>query len=296
MQPLTDTQPSTVSRWIASLRSTATLLGPSARFLTTTAAHTYAYSVAANLVLAFYPFVLLLLWLAHHALQARAVLVVYQLVRVYLPTGQALFATDLYALSHARGAQVFSFFMLAITSSGVFLPLEVALNEIWGFRQNRGYLANQLVSLGLVGACGGLLYTAVQLAFMVHPSLWGRVLDSQTWTWDQAVVVNLFSWPALIVCYFLVYWLLPHGKVPAAQVFPAAIYTGTLTEIFKVVFRLVLPLLDFPAVYGRLTLAVTLLIWGYCLALLLLFGASLSQRGVVRLPRFRRRSGEGAGA
>ena len=39
--------------------------------------------------------------------------------------------------------------MLLITSTGVFLPLEVALNDVWGVKEKRNYLQNQLVSLGL---------------------------------------------------------------------------------------------------------------------------------------------------
>ena len=53
--------------------------------------------------------------------------------------------------------------MLLITSTGIFLPLEVALNRVWGFRNNRSYLGNQLISLGLVFACGSLALLSVGL-------------------------------------------------------------------------------------------------------------------------------------
>src|SRR5208282_2502254 len=49
-------------------------------------------------------------------------------------------------------AQIFSLVMLLISSTGIFLPLEVALNRVWGFRNNRSYFGNQLISLGLVFA------------------------------------------------------------------------------------------------------------------------------------------------
>jgi hypothetical protein len=45
------------------LRETGTLLGPSARLLTTTEAHTYAYSVSANFLLASLPFFFVLGWI-----------------------------------------------------------------------------------------------------------------------------------------------------------------------------------------------------------------------------------------
>ena len=44
--------------------------------------------------------------------------------------------------------------MLLISSTGVFLPLEVALNQVWGVERNRSYVMNQLVSLEVAGLIG----------------------------------------------------------------------------------------------------------------------------------------------
>ena len=57
--------------------------------------------------------------------------------------------------------QLFSVFMLLVTSTGVFLPLEVALNEVWGVKKHRNYLENQVVSLGLAAAVGILVLSSV---------------------------------------------------------------------------------------------------------------------------------------
>ena len=66
------------------------------------------------------------------------------LLRDYLPTGQEFVIRNLNALvaSHHR-AQVFSLVMLLISSTGIFMPLEVALNRVWGFPNNRSYFGNQ---------------------------------------------------------------------------------------------------------------------------------------------------------
>jgi membrane protein len=83
--------------------------------------------------------------------------VVVELLRDNLPAGQEFVIRNLTALVDARQrAQIFSLVILLITSTGVFLPLEVALNRIWGFRNNRSYLGNQLISLGLAFSCGSL--------------------------------------------------------------------------------------------------------------------------------------------
>jgi membrane protein len=270
------------------LRDTARLLGPSALLLTTTEAHTYAYSVSANFLLASLPFLFLLLWVAQHLLPSLTTqhAIIAQLVGNYLPAGQDRLFADASLLASRRTVQIFSLVMLAISSSGVFLPLEVALNSIWGFKQNRSYVANAAVSLALVFACGFIAYASVVLASLaaavlawLFPVAWAPAVH-----FLSGAFLALCSFPAAVAVFFLIYWKLPNGKVSAAQVFPAALYTGLIAEIFKSVFPLLLPWLDFPAVYASLAVPVTLIVWGYCGALLLLFGASLSARGVARLP------------
>lgn len=270
------------------LRDTARLIAPSARLLTTTEVHTFAYSVSANFLLAALPFLFLMIWAAHTLLPTLTTqhAVIAQLVGNYFPAGQQRLMADATRLADRRTVQIFSFVMLAISSSGVFLPLEVALNSIWGFHHNRGYLGNQLVSLALVLACGIIAYASIVLASlgaaiagMALPASWTGVVATLT-----SASLTLFSVPAAIAVFFLIYWKLPNGPVRAAQVFPAALYTGLLAEVFKTVFPWVLPYLNFSSVYSSLALPVILLVWGYCGALLLLFGASLSARGVARLP------------
>ncbi len=271
------------------IRETSRLLGPSARFLTTTEAHTYAYSVAANILLAFLPFILMLVWLAQLAPGLPGINVINQAIQIYLPAGQSVIIRDVARSANHHGSQLFSIFMLAVSSSGVFLPLEVALNGIWGFKKNRSYIGNQLTSLGLVAGCGAVAFLSVELASLSREIIFSVLPHGWTWLPEllSFMALKLFALPAAIISFFIIYWLLPNGKVPAAQVFPAAFYTGILAEIFKTVFRWVLPLLDFRSVYASLTLAVTLVMWGFGGALLLLFGASLSARGVLRMPSAR---------
>ena len=67
-------------------------------------------------------------------------------------------------LAHPRkGAQLFSLVMLLITSTGIFLPLEVALNRVWEVTENRSYLHNQLISLALAFFVGVLALSSVAI-------------------------------------------------------------------------------------------------------------------------------------
>jgi uncharacterized BrkB/YihY/UPF0761 family membrane protein len=90
---------------------------------------------------------------------------------------------------------------------------------------------------------------------------------------------------ASICIFFVIYWVLPNGKVPARAVLPAAMITGVLFEVLKNVYVLVLPLLDFQEVYGPFYISITLIFWAFLSGLLLLGGAYLSaaehQQGLV---------------
>ena len=267
---------------------TGTLVRPSAKYLTTCEAHTYAYSVAANAILALVPFLVLLITIAHLTRSGPAEQMIYQLVAEYLPAGGAELKADLYSLTRHHGVQVFSLIMLAISSSGVFLPFEVALNGVWGFPKNRSYMGNQLMSLALVASCAALAYAGVMFAAAAKAAL----VNPIPFAWLAAVmnflVMKLFAVPMTIISFWLVFWWVPNGRVPLVQVFAPAFYTGLLAEVLKIVFTLLLPLLDFQRAYGRIFwLPVTLLVWTYAGAMLLLFGASLSARGVLNMPRIR---------
>lgn|SRR5208282_483195 len=275
--------------WVL-VRETATLLGPSARFLTTCEAHTYAYSVAANAILALVPFLVLLITIAHLTQSLPAERMIYQLVAEYLPAGAVELKGDLVHLTSHRGVQVFSLIMLAITSSGVFLPFELALNGVWGFKKNRSYLGNQLVSLLLVASCAALAYVGVVFAAATKAALVDPIPFHWLYLILNFIVMKVFAVPLTILSFWLVFWWIPNGKVPLVQVFPAAFYTGLMAEVFKLVFVFILPLLDFQKAYGRVFwLPVTLLVWTFVGAMLLIFGASLSARGVIKMPNLRLR-------
>ena len=147
---------------------------------------------------------------------------------------------------------------------------------------------NQVVSLMLVASCAALAYAGVVFAAAIKAA----IVDPIPFLWLSAIlnfiVLKIIAIPITIVSFWLVFWWVPNGRVPMVQVFPAAFYTGLLAEVFKIVFSLVLPLLNFPKAYGHLFwVPVTLLVWSYAGAMLLLFGASLSASGVVNMPRIR---------
>ncbi|HWZ82948.1 MAG TPA: YihY/virulence factor BrkB family protein [Terriglobales bacterium] len=252
------------------------------QYLLRTEVHTFAFSVAANAILSFFPFVLVLLTLIRRVFHSRVMYdVVVSLLRDYVPAGQDFVIRNLNALVDARQrAQVFSLVMLLITSNGIFMPLEVALNRIWGFRNNRSYLGNQLISLGLTFASGSLALLSVW-ATAGNVTLLRSVLHSHgVWFVDLVSFISMkaFAMVASIAIFFLIYWLLPNGKVPARAVLPTAVLMGLLSEALKYIYIFALPWLNFSEVYGPFAISVSLMFWAFLSGMLLLTGAHLSAR------------------
>jgi membrane protein len=257
------------------------------KYLMRTEAHTFAFSVAANAILSFFPFVVLIMTLIRRVFHSKVMAdVVIQLLRDYLPAGQDFVIRSLNAIVNARHrVQAASLVILLVTSSGVFLPLEVALNRIWRFPKNRSYLGNQFISLGLAFASGVL--ALLSIALTAGPVAFMEFLLRGYGTGFVRVVgflmMKLFAIAASIAIFFLIYWLLPNGKVPARVVLPAAIIMGLLSEALKYAYILALPWLNFQEVYGPFAFSVSLMFWAFLSGLLLLAGANLSAEEHLRL-------------
>lgn len=252
------------------------------RYLLRTDVHTFAFSVAANSILSFFPFVVLLMTLTRRVFHSRVMSgVIVELLRDYLPAGQEFVIRNLNAMVNSRQrVQALSLIILLVTSSGVFMPLEVALNRIWGFANNRSYLGNQLISLGLALGCGVLALLSVamtagnvallELLLRGHGSAFVRLVGF--------VVMKLFAIAASVAIFFLIYWVLPNGKVAVRAVLPVAVITGLLSEALKYGYILALPWLNFSEVYGPFSLSVSMMFWAFLTGMLLLAGGNLSAR------------------
>jgi membrane protein len=251
------------------------------QYLARTEAHTFAFSVAANAILSFFPFMVLLMWLIRNVFHSPAMLnVVVDLLKDHLPTGQDFVIRNLtYLVKTRQRVKMASLVILLITSTGVFVPLEVAFNRIWGFAKNRSYLGNQIISLALAFACGILALASVALAAGNEMALTFMMRGNENIVFRAAtfVALKVCATLASIAIFFLIYWLLPNGKVKARTVVPAAVAMGVLWEVGKVLYIKALPWLGFQEVYGQaFSVSVTLMFWAFISGLMLLAGAHLS--------------------
>jgi YihY family inner membrane protein len=252
-----------------------------AHYMTKTEVHTYAFSVAAQVILSLFPFIVLLLTVAQRVFHStRMVDVVGEMMTNFLPNNQEFVMRNMrvLAFAHTR-TKVFSVVMLLVTATGVFLPLEVALNSVWGVRKNRNYLQNQVISLCLAAGVGVLAMASVALSAAQRAVMaflfWGHT-DNIVYSFLAGAFLKICAVLASIGLFFLIYWALPNRKVPARAVLPTAIVMGLLWETAKYLYMLALPHLDFRAVYGPFEVSVGLITWAFLSGLLLLGGAYVS--------------------
>lgn len=258
---------------------------PTLKYWVEVEVHVFAFSIAANVLLSFFPFLLVLMWFARtigwdSAEQA-----------VYFAIGD-VFGREIETLirhgidwipNRFKNFSYTSLLLLLFTANGIFEPLEVALNKCWGVTKNRSYFLNQLVSMGLIFACGSLALLSIVLGAFNVESLknTGGSAISQTLNWTNLLFFKLAAMPVTMLALFLVYWILPNTKVSWRRVVPIAIVVGFLLEGFKYLMKWVWPwfLRKVQIEYGPFYWAVIIVLMSFLAAMIVLAGAEWAARG-----------------
>lgn len=277
--------PSVVVR-ARSVKSFFQTLLPTLRFWMETEVHVYSFSIAANVLLSFFPFVMVMFVLCQSVFHwPAAVEAIKWTVNDYfpenfgIPFGQRL---EQSARLH-RGLSLLSLLFLFFTANGIFEPLEVALNRIWKIRVNRSYLKNQLVSFGLIFACGALVLCSTSITALNREFLEAMLGTGRTGAFATLFIFKLFAMPMTMLMLFLIYWLLPNGHVPARRLVPASILVGILLEVLKYINLLTWPWLKskLEREVGPFVHSSAIVLWAFFAAMLILAGAEWSARVVV---------------
>ena len=244
------------------------------RYWMQTEVHVYAFSVAANVLLSFFPFLIVMLSLSRRVFGEQAAVGAIDLaLRDYFPDalGQFLHRN----LPQTGPVAAISIVLLLFTANGIFEPLEVGLNRIWGISKNRSFFRNQIVSLGLIFSCGALALSSMLLTALNQQSLRGSASVVSVLFFKLAAV------PLAVLVLFLIYRYLPNGRTPLNRVIPAAIWVGLTLELLKYINTLVWPAFQRKLAYeyGVFQYSVTLIFLGFLASMLVLAGAEWAARG-----------------
>jgi membrane protein len=259
------------------VRATVAALTPTFRYWMQTEVHVFAFSAAANVLLAFFPFLIVMMSLTRLVFdRATTIAAIDTALRDFFPDAlQGFLRNNLPQRTHVEWI---SLLLLLFTANGIFEPLEVGLNHVWGVAKNRSFLRNQLVSLALIFTCGGLGLFSVMLTGLNHT---GAESMMGMGDWIPRLFFKLADVPITVIILFLIYYFLPNFRPPRNRVIAAAIVVGVLMEVLKGVNYLVWPWFfrKLTDEYGVFKYSVTLIFIGFVGTMLLLAGAEWAARG-----------------
>jgi membrane protein len=269
---------------VRSLRALWKSVRPTISFLMETQVHVFAFAVAANVLISFFPFLMVMILICRSVFHwEAAVNAIYFAVTDYFPsTFNATPMTTLldWAARRQHGVSWFALLLLLFTANGIFEPLEVALNRVWHVTRNRSFLRNQVLGLGLVFLCGALTLASVCVAAADLRFLQSSLVKSSLAGGLGFVSFKIVSLPLLMLMIFLIYWILPNRRIPIRRIIPAAVIVGVLLEVLKYV-----NVLTWPWLRAKLALetppfvqSISIILWAFCAAMLILAGAEWSAR------------------
>ena len=190
-----------------------------------------------------------------------------------IPFGRDTMAESVRSLTRlARGLEMVSFLLIVWGSSGIFIPMEMALNRAWGGRSPRAFWKSRLVALvmTIAGAFLALLSVALTVVARTYAKEWPTL---------ASLGVKLSALVLTWFLFFLIYRVIPDVPVGSRVAAQAALWAGGAWEAAKYAFVFNLGHTNLQAFYGPLAFAVSLVLWAYVSSLVLVFGALMAPVG-----------------
>jgi YihY family inner membrane protein len=269
--------------------------------LSTTETYVNASAIAFNVMLSFFSFAVLMGSFLINVLNwERAYETSFRLMMSMTPDVSRELFVSLDKVTRGPGgkATLISFALMIYSASGIFQPLEAALNRAWGFKERsfiKQYATYLLLAVGcvLIMMIPVFLGTLYDLAVSKVFGIFGASISDVWRKYIFYVIGPIILLPFIAILFFVIYYFVPNGKVQASQTMFTSIATALLWMIAMFGFWLALPLLDFKGSYHELASLMALVTWVFISSFILILGANLSTHKVLpetwtgRLP-FRR--------
>jgi membrane protein/epoxyqueuosine reductase len=224
-------------------------------------------AIAFNFLLCLFPLILVVVAVAQHFEGSHATGAVEAVLSELIPFGRDAIRFTLRGLERrARGLEVLSLLAIVFGSSGIFIPVEMALNRAWGTGLPRAFWKSKILAFFMTVLGGALALLSVALT-----------VESRSFHKEHPFLADVGAKgsAALLtyILFFLVYTIVPEVKVGARIALRASFWAGTLWEGAKYAFVARLARMNLQAFYGPLALSVALILWAYLSSLVLVLGA-----------------------
>ncbi len=195
-----------------------------------------------------------------------------------MPRGEGLVEDIIKGAIEERGStSLISIAAWLWTGSRVFGVLTMALNIAYDVDEAYSYWKRLAVELLMTLSVGVLFLLALSSGFVLG-LLWDVVqfLPAQGGATFELLKVLV---PTLLLAgvFFLIYWLVPHGKRHWKSALPAAVVATLLFLLAQPLFyQYIERFSNHNLIYGSLGIVIILMIWAWLLALITLFGGELA--------------------
>ena len=241
-----------------------------------------AAAIAYHALLSIFPLVMFLVWASTWFLDdARAQAEILELVSDQIalsPDGEADLSTQLQrATSNAGTAGLIAIPLLLWSASALMTSVRHGIDVAWGLPVRRQFLRGKLVDIGFIAMLGAVAIGSIGLTFLSQFLPDGA---ASLWRVGSLIAPVVVTFGGVL----LVFRLLPAVKTYTRDVWPAALLAALLLEGLKAGFAFYLKsIADNDAVYGSLGAVISLLLFVYFAAAILLLSAEFA----AELPRVR---------
>jgi membrane protein len=233
-------------------------------------------AIAFNFLLCLFPLLLALVAVAEHFGGSRGGRALLALLAELIPFDQGALLQSVRTFSRmARSLEVLSLVLIVWGSSGIFIPVEMVLNRVWGQGPPRSFWKSRGLAF-LMTVAGGLV-VLVSIALTISVRSYGRQWPAVT-AWTAKATAFLLTY----ALFFLVYRVIPAVRVSTVVAARAALWSAVVWEAAKYGFVVRLARMNLKAFYGPLAFAVSLVLWAFLSSLVLVFGALMSPASVPR--------------
>ena len=159
------------------------------------------------------------------------------------------------------------------SASGAFNALALSLNRVWNPAKPRSALINRLFGLGMVASLVVLVMVLLMGSSVVAVIL-GREL-----AFGGRITLHLLPILTRTIIFWVIYRLVPGGKVNSMSALLGAFIASTAWEINTVGFTWVIKsgLANYEFLYGSLGTIIALLFWVFLSYFILLYGAYFAE-------------------
>lgn len=242
----------------------------------------YAAQASFFIVLAFFPFIMLLLTLIQFIPQVGKSDLLAILVRITPDMLDSLvvgIVDDLYVKSPGTILSITALLALWSAARGV-MSIEQGLNRIYGTPVRRGYIVRRLVCSFYT-----LVFMIVCIVSLVL-LVFGTTLQNFIVRWIPVIrtivqhiisIRTLLAMVLFLVCFVGLYTILPQKKQDPWNQIPGAVFTAAGWVLFSYLFSIYFNnFSNFSYMYGSLTAIVLLMLWLYVCICILFAGAELN--------------------